>query len=124
VADKTLYLVFGNPYPGKEAEYNEWYDNVHIPDVLSVPGVVSAQRYTVKQLDRDSGKPVDYGFLTAYEVDGDPNEFMAKLGAAVASGQVRMAEGDLLFDRMSVNMSFWTPLGERVDSPDGSGVPH
>ena len=28
-----------------EAEWNRWYDAVHVPDVLACPGVVSGRRY-------------------------------------------------------------------------------
>lgn len=43
----TYYLyVFSNPVAGKEAEYNTWYNEVHAPDVVSIPGFVWAQRYT------------------------------------------------------------------------------
>ena len=43
---ETYYLlVFNQPVPGKEQEYNSWYDRHHAPDVVSVPGFVRAQRY-------------------------------------------------------------------------------
>lgn len=42
---KGSLIVLTNPVPGKEKEYNEWYDNVHLSDVLDCPGIVSAQRY-------------------------------------------------------------------------------
>ena len=39
------FLVFSNPVEGREDEYNEWYDNVHLRDVCNVPGVAGAKRY-------------------------------------------------------------------------------
>lgn len=38
------HLVFSNPVAGKEDEYNSWYDQQYIPDVVAVPGFVSGQR--------------------------------------------------------------------------------
>ena len=35
-----------DPLEGKPDEFNESYSNVHIPDLLKVPGVVAAQRLT------------------------------------------------------------------------------
>ncbi len=116
VADRTLYLVFGNPNPGQEEEFDEWYDTVHIPDVMSVGNIVSAQRFRYRQLDREAGQPVAHVHLVLYELEGDPDEFMAKIGAAVSSGEVRMDSAP--FDRAQVNMSFWTPVSEKVGKPE------
>src|SRR5215469_7082127 len=114
MADRQLYIVFGNPAsPEQDAEFNEWYEGTHIPDVLAaVPGVVSAQRFKHKQLDREGGKPAKYEYVTIYEIEGDPNEVMGKIGAGVASGEIRMDGAP--FDRTKVNMAFWTPISEKV----------
>ena len=84
MADKFLYVVFGTPAsPAADGEFNEWYNDQHIPDVLALPGVVSAQRYKVRQLDREAGKPAKFGYMTVYEIEGDPNEVMDKIGPAL-----------------------------------------
>ena len=31
--------------PAREDEFNEWYNQVHLPDVLETPGIVKALRY-------------------------------------------------------------------------------
>ena len=31
--------------PSKEKEFNDWYNEVHVPDVLQVPGIVKMTRY-------------------------------------------------------------------------------
>ena len=38
-------IVLTNPVDGREDEYNDWYTNVHLDDVLKIPGVVGAQRF-------------------------------------------------------------------------------
>ncbi len=38
-------IVLSNPIAGHEREYNYWYKHEHVPDVLRVPGFVSAQRF-------------------------------------------------------------------------------
>ena len=43
--DNHLFFVLTNPTAGMEAEYNRWYDDQHIPDVLAVPGFVGVQRF-------------------------------------------------------------------------------
>jgi hypothetical protein len=50
-SDETFYFfVFSNPTQGHEDEYNKWYDQQHGPDVVAVPGFVSAQRYVKNEL--------------------------------------------------------------------------
>ncbi len=40
------FIVFTNPTAGKEQEFDDWYMNTHMPDVMKVPGFVSGQRFT------------------------------------------------------------------------------
>ena len=39
------FFAFTNPTSGKEDEYNTWYDEHHLKDVINVPGFVSARRF-------------------------------------------------------------------------------
>jgi len=50
-ASETYYFfVFSNPVAGHEDEYNKWYDEQHAPDVVAVPGFVTAQRFVKNEL--------------------------------------------------------------------------
>jgi hypothetical protein len=44
MADGLLY-VYSDPGSVPEVEYNDWYDNEHVPARLSVPGFISVARY-------------------------------------------------------------------------------
>jgi len=33
--------------PDREDEFNDWYDNIHVPETCSVPAFVYARRYKV-----------------------------------------------------------------------------
>jgi molybdate transport system substrate-binding protein len=60
---ETYYLyVLNDPAQGREDEYNDWYDHQHAPDVVSIPGFVSAQRYiwSEQQLRPDAHPPTKY----------------------------------------------------------------
>jgi hypothetical protein len=63
-ADKEIYCLYvlNDPAPGREDEYNDWYDHQHAPDVVSIPGFVSAQRYiwSEHQLRPDALRPSKY----------------------------------------------------------------
>src|SRR5271154_534699 len=49
-AQTYYFLVFSNPTAGHEDEYNKWYNEQHAPDVVAVPGFVTAQRFVKNQL--------------------------------------------------------------------------
>jgi hypothetical protein len=77
-------IALTNPAPGKEAEYNEWYQNTHLPEMVSFPGVYLAQRYKlVAQMGAD---PNQYLAVYGIEVD-DPAAFAATLIDASAAGK-------------------------------------
>jgi len=65
---KATVLVFTNcADPAREKEFNEWYDNTHVPDVLETPGFVGCTRY---EMIGDPG-PGQGKFLAVYEVESD-----------------------------------------------------
>jgi len=72
---KGILLVSTNPAsPEQEDEYNDWYNNVHLKEVLTVDGFVSARRF--KTVNDDGGSQ----YVAIYEIDGDPQLAMKALG--------------------------------------------
>jgi hypothetical protein len=63
-------MALTNPVKGSEAEFEEWYDQRHIGEVLSIPGFVTAQRYRLSPKQR-AGVTPQWEFLALYEYDGD-----------------------------------------------------
>lgn len=67
---KHLFVVFTEAQPGRDAEFNTWYDNQHLPDVLKVPGFRAAQRYRLEpDPSAPAGGPSKY--LALYEMETD-----------------------------------------------------
>jgi hypothetical protein len=50
-------------FPSREDEYNDWYTNVHVPDVQKTPGFGTAVRYKAHQ-----GRDGRGAYLTVYEI--------------------------------------------------------
>jgi hypothetical protein len=50
----------------REAEFNEWYDKIHLPDVLETPGFIRATRYENAEPAEGQAK-----FLALYEIETD-----------------------------------------------------
>ena len=68
---RYMLAAFSKPVEGREAEYNSWYNNVHMPEVLNVPGFSSAQRFKV-QIPMVGEMPGRY--LALYQMDADSPE--------------------------------------------------
>ncbi len=60
------WLVATECPPERDAEFNEWYNNTHVPMVLKAPGVIGATRY--KALTPTTAQPTS---LAIYEVENE-----------------------------------------------------
>lgn len=75
---RFMTVAFTNAADGKEEEYNTWYTDQHVHDVLAVPGVVSAQRFRIVG---DHAASFDFSFMTLYEIE---TEDLASVYTAIA----------------------------------------
>lgn len=90
MADYT-YIIMSNAVEGREDEYNAWYDDVHLDDVLKMPGFVTARRY--EDADPFPQTPVKYKYMAVYEIESD--DISATLGGlftAATSGQMPISD--------------------------------
>jgi hypothetical protein len=81
---KGIMLVESWPSsPDREDEYNAWYDEIHLPQLLTLDGIVSARRL----------RPVDGKgpYVAIYELEGD--DLQAILDNMIANaGQLHMSD--------------------------------
>jgi hypothetical protein len=83
-------VVLSNAVPGREDEYNDWYSNEHLGDVVSIPGFAAAQRFTQHSLVTGE---LPQKYLAIYEMDAEsPQEAIAALSARSASGAMRISD--------------------------------
>lgn len=83
------FVVMTNATQGQDAEFNRWYDEQHVPDVLSVPGFVAAQRFKASAA---RGTPA-HGFLTIYEITTDDvDATFAELARRVGTDRMPMSD--------------------------------
>lgn len=98
------FLVFSNAVDGRDDEYNEWYDKVHLPEVLSVPGVRAGARYRVKA--RDSETP-EHRYLAVYDLEGDGEAVVREIMTRSGNGQFRMTDS---IDGASAKVALWEEI--------------
>lgn len=76
---RQAIIALVNPTAGMEDEFNDWYPNTHLPEVVALPGFISAQRYAVP--DELLGQ-VPYSHATVYEIEGSALQAQATLFGA------------------------------------------
>jgi len=67
---RHVFVVFTNPVAGQEKTYNDWYTNQHLPDVLDVPGFVSARRFRLSDTQR-AAAPYPWRYMALYDIETD-----------------------------------------------------
>ncbi len=92
MAKKSVLLVLSNVTPGhSEDEYNDWYTNQHLDDVLAIPGFSQAQRFKIV------GEPVVcegklFRYAANYELDTDtPQASIDAMMAVVGTDKMPMS---------------------------------
>ncbi len=87
---KCKLIALTTPLPGREADYHDWYQNTHLPEILALPGGISAQRFglVAKLMGADSNQ-----FLAVYDFEcDDPGATLAAMGAAAQGGKLTMSD--------------------------------
>jgi hypothetical protein len=75
-------VVFAKAKDGQKDALSNWYDETHLPDMLAVPGLVSAERHTLMTLKQPDGLP-QWDFMVVYEIEGpDAMVALTNLGKA------------------------------------------
>lgn len=87
---KYKLLVLTNCVAGTDAEFNRWYDEVHIPEVLEVPGFTGAWRGPVAPLTAEGAT---HRYCAVYDLESDDlGATLAELGSRSASGKMHMSD--------------------------------
>ncbi len=80
--NKYVWAILTNAEPGTEDEFNRWYNEVHAPDVMRVPGVIGVQRFHLAGMQSKPGPEgikvvptgetdLRYKYLALYTIETD-----------------------------------------------------
>jgi hypothetical protein len=93
-------IALSNAKDGREAEFNDWYDNVHFPDMLKVPGVLTGERFV-------NAFPAAHKFVTVFDIETESLEsLLAEIGARSGTSQMVISDS---IDPETVLMNFCAP---------------
>jgi hypothetical protein len=83
-------VALTTPIPGREEEYHDWYNNVHLPELVNMFNMEGAQRFELvtKLMGSDENQ-----YLAIYEFEADdPGAMLAKMGEAAQGGKLTQSD--------------------------------
>ncbi len=112
-ADTHIYLLFTTVHEGREADFNRWYDTVHIPEMLTrCKGFVAAQRFRLCEARRPGSMP-EHTHLCVYEIEGDPHESLASMDEQAARPDWTRTDA---FDYSTFSARLYEAITERFEA--------
>ena len=85
---KFLLVIPSSALPGRDQQYNDWYDNEHLADVLKISGIVSGRRYNALP---QSPAPAPAKHLSIFEIEtADPMAVLGELHRRIQAGEMAM----------------------------------
>ena len=114
--ENALFVVLTNPVDGQDDEYNRWYNDQHVDDVLAVPGFVGVQRF---KLSVPSGAPApDWKYLALYEIEKDRvSETFEGLSARAGTDRMQVSPA---LSRGDTGVGIYAPVAEKAKGAPAS----
>ncbi len=101
-----VVLVMSNPREGMEDEFNDWYENTHLDEVLATAGFTAAQRFV---LEAERGASSAHTYMAWYETEGESaEEVIERLEARRDERQQSKS-----INRRDAAMWVFSPTGEK-----------
>jgi hypothetical protein len=105
MAKKYMFTALVNAKEGADEEFNDWHTKEHLPQLIEIAGFTRATR--MKLVPGTNGDGTVYQYLVLLEIEtDDPMAALAKMGAAVNSGEIKISE--------SLGALFWSSLYEKI----------
>src|SRR5712691_3287894 len=118
--NRYVYMVMSDPLPGREADFNDGYQNMHMGDLVQLPGWTGAQRFRLVGVTPRNTQPLyRRGNLIIWDQEGaDLGKLQSDSRAAIAGGKSRRIPGFDYSDGGSVR-AIYQVIGPRATRPDG-----
>lgn len=105
---KYTWIVFTNAAPGREEEFDRWYNEVHVPDLMRVPGITGVVRARLgpsqtKMTDAgialvpSSEAGLAFGYVAIYAIETDDIDTVLKT-VATRAGTDEMVMSETLVE--------------------------
>jgi hypothetical protein len=109
---RYIYFVFSNPLPGHEEEFNDWYLNTHLGDLVQLDGFTGVQRFLLEVAPQLSPEGYESGYLALWDMeDSDIALLRARMKSAIDGGKSRLGPG------FNYNPGGWTDAFFQAETP-------
>lgn len=106
-------IALTNPVEGRDDEFNDWYQNVHLHEICAFPGVTGAQRY---RMAAPLQEPFKARYLAIYDIETDDiRTTLGAMGQASAAGKMTPCDAA---DSANAYTVVFEEFGERVNAKD------
>jgi hypothetical protein len=119
--NRYVYMVMSDPMPGREFDFNDGYQNMHMGDLVQLPGWTGAQRFRLVPdvMPRNTQPLYRRGNLIIWDQEGaDLDKMRSDANAAIAGGKSRLIPGFDYGPDGAVRATYQV-IGARVTRPDG-----
>jgi hypothetical protein len=109
---RHMLVALTNTAEGHDEEYQEWYANVHTPDLLAVPGFLSVHRFALAPDQGFLDGEGKHRYITLYEIETDD--------VAGTLAGLEVAAQDMIIPPLARDAvrSVYTPLADRAVAAD------
>lgn len=102
-------VAMSDPVAGSEAEFERWYQQVHLPELMTLEGFVGAQRYRLRV---PLGTGQCWSHMVIYEIEtADIERVIGKLVTVAEAGGLHMSEA---MDRSNAYAGVYEPCDTAV----------
>src|SRR5499427_5168726 len=119
--NRYVYLVMSDPLPGREFDFNDGYQNMHMGDLVQLPGWTGAQRFRLMPdvAPRNINPLYRRGNLIIWDQEGtDLEKLRGDANAAISGGKSRRIPGFDYAPDAGVR-AYYQVIGPRTTRPDG-----
>ena len=124
-SDRPLSVVTAEPTPEREEEWDRWYTESHVPNLLRIAGYSIAGRF--RAIDHPVGKKVNTGpkYLALYECESEAAIESLRVGPDMspeAMEEFRIFREDWLPHTRNVSWGFYRMISKHFDWNQGGAV--
>src|ERR1700730_8530892 len=119
--NRYVYLVMSDPLPGREFDFNDGYQNMHMGDLVQLPGWTGAQRFrwVPDVMPRNIQPPYRRGNLIIWDQEAAGlDKLRSDANAAIVGGKSRLIPGFDYGPDGGVRATYQV-IGARMTRPDG-----
>jgi hypothetical protein len=105
-------VVLSDAQEGREDEFNDWYTNEHLDDIVALPGFRSAKRYRLRSLTMGA---FTNKYLAIYDMDAeDPEKAVEHMLTLQDTPAMPISPA---FDLDTVNVAVFEECSDEVLAP-------